>query len=88
MLALIRKLLKEPAFVASLRDDWELRDQLIAADLNAVMALRSDIWAAAFRQKLPFKPVMSPSADRRQKAKGEAIKSLHDSILDQLRGKA
>lgn len=67
-------------FVAFLDWDWPLRDELIGGLWNEVKALRT----LAFHD--PYKPILSPSAQRERDAKRQTMRAAHDDVMAQLRG--
>lgn len=67
-------------FAAFFDWDWPLQAQLTGGLWNEVKALRS----LAFHD--PYKPVLSPSAQRQRDAKQTAIRAAHDDVMSQLRG--
>lgn len=82
LLVLVKNLPEESAFKTSFNGgDWPIVAQLVTGLWNEVKAARSE----AFH--VPFRPVLSPSAQREKAAKVAVIRAAHDDVMAQLRGK-
>lgn len=86
LLALIKRLPHDGAFKTALSDDWPLQAQLTTGVWNEIKAMRSDLYALIAQEKMTYKPVLPPSAQREQAEKRSKIRSAHDETLAQLRG--
>lgn len=81
LLVLVKNLPEESAFkTAANGGDWPLIAQLITGLWNEVKAVRT----LAFHD--PYKPVLSPAAQREKETKQSAIRAAHDEVNAQLRG--
>jgi hypothetical protein len=66
--------------------DWPRDHQLSTLTLNEIKAMRGDLWAYLGNERLTYKPVLSPSAQREVDEKRQAMRAGHDSIIAQLGG--
>ncbi|MEZ0366812.1 hypothetical protein ACAG26_24365 [Mycobacterium sp. pUA109] len=87
LLALINALPEDSAYKTARREDWGLAEQISTGVLNELKAMRGDLWALIGHERLPFKPVLTPGAQRQQRAKRDAIRAVHDDISDRLHGR-
>jgi hypothetical protein len=84
---LIRHLPRDSAFKLAASDyDWPLEAHLATGAWNEIKAMRGDLWALIGGDRLPFKPVLAPSTERKQQAKREVVRAMHDETMAQLRG--
>lgn len=87
VLACVRGLAPTSAFRTAASDyDWPLDAQLMTGMWNEVKAMRSDLYALIDKQTMPFRPVLSPSAERAERADRAEMRALHDDLIRQLRG--
>lgn len=81
LLVLIEHLPEDSAFkTAASGGDWPIGAQLTTGVWNEVKALRCDL------ANVPFKPVLSPGAQREREAKRDVTRAAHDEVMAQLRG--
>lgn len=84
---LLEHLPERSAFKTACRDgDWPLLEQLVTGVMNETKAERGDLWAFLGHETLPFKPVLSPSAQQAKAEKQAQMRAAHDHIIGQLRG--
>lgn len=84
---LLQHLPEDSAFkVAHSDGDWPLQAQLATGAWNEIKAMRGDLWAFLGHEKLAFKPILTPSAERDQKARRAQMRAMHDEMIAQMRG--
>jgi hypothetical protein len=92
LLVLLRYLPDDSPFkVAYFRDwpdeyDWPREDHLTTGVWNEIKAMRGDLWAFLGKERLAFRPVLTPSAQREQDKKRQLQRAGHDSIIAQIGG--
>lgn len=86
LLILLEHLPDDSAFKMALNQDWPRTDQLATGMWNEIKAMRGDLWAFLGHEHLPFRPVLSPAAQRDQDTKQARYRAAHDEVIAQLRG--
>ena len=85
---LIKNLPRDSAFqIAASGFDWPLEAHLAAGAWNEIQAMRGDLWALIGHERMSFKPVLPPSAERAQTEKRSQIRAAHDEVMAQLHGR-
>jgi hypothetical protein len=83
---ILKHLPDKSPFKVAYSEDWPLEHQLTTGVWNEIKAMRGDLWAYLGHERLPFKPVLTPSAAREKEQRLSVSRAAHDDVIAQLRG--